>query len=162
LSVLVEKRGKKLKTVVLDVERLLESSESARKAIEEAVETANNELAHGHDVLVMTSRKLITGGDERESLNIGTIVAKSLLGLANGLTTRPRYVIAKGGITSSDMATKWLNMKRAMIVGQAAPGVPLWICEEETSRYPGLPYVVFPGNVGSEDTLAEVVERWHI
>ena len=70
--------------------------------------------------------------------------------------------IAKGGITSSDAATKALRMRRARVLGQAAPGVPLWRCDEETSRHPGMPYVVFPGNVGSDTTLAEVVEAWAI
>ncbi len=51
-------------------------------------------------------------------------------------------------------------MKRAMVVGQAAPGVPLWRCDESTSRHTSVPYVVFPGNVGSEDALADLVERW--
>lgn len=53
-------------------------------------------------------------------------------------------------------------MKRAMILGQAALGVPIWRCEEETSRHAGVPYIVFPGNVGGDDTLAELVERWAI
>jgi len=69
---------------------------------------------------------------------------------------------SQGGITSSDAATKGLEMKRAMILGQAAPGVPIWRCNEETSRHQGVPYIVFPGNVGGDDTLAEVVERWAI
>jgi uncharacterized protein YgbK (DUF1537 family) len=51
-------------------------------------------------------------------------------------------------------------MKRAMILGQAAPGVPIWRCDESTSRHTSVPYIVFPGNVGGDDTLAEVVERW--
>ena len=66
----------------------------------------------------------------------------------------------QGGITSSDMATKGLGFKRAMVVGQAAPGVPLWRCDEATSKWTGIPYVVFPGNVGSDETLYEVVDRW--
>ena len=69
---------------------------------------------------------------------------------------------SQGGITSSDAATKGLNMKRAMILGQAAPGVPIWRCDEESSRHKGVPYIVFPGNVGGDDTLAEVVERWAV
>jgi uncharacterized protein YgbK (DUF1537 family) len=51
-------------------------------------------------------------------------------------------------------------MKRAIVVGQAAPGVPLWRCDELTSRHAGVPYVVFPGNVGGEEALADLVERW--
>jgi uncharacterized protein YgbK (DUF1537 family) len=51
-------------------------------------------------------------------------------------------------------------MRRALVIGQAAPGVPLWRCDEPSAKWPGLAYVVFPGNVGSEQTLADVVERW--
>jgi uncharacterized protein YgbK (DUF1537 family) len=106
----------------------------------------------------MTSRDLILGEDERSSLDIGSVIAAALVSFLVRLQTKPRYIIAKGGITSSDMATKALGMKRAMVVGQAASGVPLWISEE--CQHPGLPYVVFPGNVGGERTLAEIVEKW--
>lgn len=53
-------------------------------------------------------------------------------------------------------------MKKATIVGQAAPGIPLWRCDEETCKHPGLPYVVAPGNVGSNETLYEIVEGWRV
>jgi uncharacterized protein YgbK (DUF1537 family) len=108
----------------------------------------------------MTSRKLILGANEVKSLDIGSKVAEALVAFLVDLKTKPRYVIAKGGITSSDMATKALRMRRATIVGQAAPGVPLWRCEEPSSKWPGIPYVVFPGNVGSNETLADLVKAW--
>ena len=72
------------------------------------------------------------------------------------MNSMPRYIIAKGGITSSDMATKGLNIRRALVKGQISPGVPVWQCGPE-SRFPGLNYIVFPGNVGQDETLAEVV-----
>jgi uncharacterized protein YgbK (DUF1537 family) len=43
-----------------------------------------------------------------------------------------------------------------MVLGQIAPGVPVWRSGPE-SRWPGLPYVIFPGNVGDSETLARVV-----
>ncbi|EQB53135.1 hypothetical protein CGLO_07174 [Colletotrichum gloeosporioides Cg-14] len=110
----------------------------------------------------MTSRELIKGHDALSSLQIGSKVARALVQLVEKIDVRPRYLIAKGGITSSDAATKGLKMRRARILGQAAPGVPLWRCDEETSRHRGVPYVVFPGNVGSDQTLADVVESWSI
>lgn len=73
--------------------------------------------------------------------------------------TRPRYILAKGGITSSDIATKALDTRLAKIVGQALAGVPLWQLGGE-SRHPGVPYIVFPGNVGDHNALAEVVKSW--
>jgi uncharacterized protein YgbK (DUF1537 family) len=139
---------------------MIQSKLSAEAAITSAISTANSQIASGRDVLIMTSRKLITGHDPNSSLSIGTLVAAALVEVVSNIEVRPRYVIAKGGITSSDAATKGLEIKRAMIVGQAAPGVPLWRCDEKTSRHTSVPYVVFPGNVGGEHTLAELVERW--
>ncbi|HJZ46788.1 MAG TPA: nucleotide-binding domain containing protein, partial [Roseiflexaceae bacterium] len=67
-----------------------------------------------------------------------------------------RYLLAKGGITSSDTATHGLHLKRALVLGQILPGVPVWQLGPE-SRYPGLVYIVFPGNVGGPGALVEVV-----
>jgi len=51
-------------------------------------------------------------------------------------------------------------MKRATIVGQAAAGVPLWRNDEEDADKPNT-LVIWPGNVGTEDTLCDVVEAWY-
>jgi uncharacterized protein YgbK (DUF1537 family) len=63
--------------------------------------------------------------------------------------------VAKGGITASDVATAGLGVRRAWVLGQIQPGVPVWRLGPE-SRYPGKPYVVFPGNVGGPDSLARI------
>lgn len=160
LKALIEVAGDKLTTVELDVNKLLESEISRGQELDHALEVASSALQRPKDVLIMTSRDIITGADERSSLDIGSVVASALVTFLERLEVRPRYLIAKGGITSSDMATKGLRMKIATVVGQAAPGVPLWRCDEPTSKWSGLPYVVFPGNVGGEFTLAEVAEKW--
>ncbi|KAF2475963.1 uncharacterized protein BDR25DRAFT_379592 [Lindgomyces ingoldianus] len=162
LEALMQRSGNRLLAIELDVNKLLESPEQAEQELQHALSVAESELTKPQDVLVMTSRKLIVGADEANSLDIGATVARALVSFLVRLKAKPRYVIAKGGITSSDMATKGLNMKRAMIVGQAAAGVPLWRCDEPTCKHPGLPYVIFPGNVGSEETLFEVVDRWRV
>jgi uncharacterized protein YgbK (DUF1537 family) len=162
LKALREMAGEKLTTVELDVNKLLEGKEASEKELQNALQIANGELQKPQDVLIMTSRALITGSNASASLDIGATVAAALVSFLVRLDTKPRYVIAKGGITSSDMATKGLGMKRAMIVGQAAAGVPLWRCDEKGARWRGLPYVVFPGNVGGDRTLGEVVERWRV
>ncbi|KAJ3540532.1 hypothetical protein NM208_g5028 [Fusarium decemcellulare] len=162
LESLRNRSGKDLTSIILDVRKLLQSPEDASTEVQNALTTAEAEIKKGQDVLVMTSRELVVGDDEAKSLDIGSTVARALVSFLQNLEEKPRYVIAKGGITSSDMATKGLRMKRALIVGQAAPGVPLWRCDEPESKWPGLPYVVFPGNVGTEDTLYEVVKGWKV
>ena len=160
LQSLRARRGSRLHVVELPVSNLIQSSDEVTRLVHEAIQDVSQELQRSQDVLVMTSRDLIVGEDAISSLRIGGLVAATLVRIMQGIDVRPRYVIAKGGITSSDIATKGLNMKRAMVIGQAAPGVPLWKCDEETSRHHGVPYVVFPGNVGGDDTLGELVERW--
>lgn len=111
----------------------------------------------GHtDVVLFTSRTLVTGTDAASNLAIGQQVSAGLMAVMRTLATRPRYVLAKGGITSSDIATQGLGVKRALVLGQLLPGVPVWQLGAET-RYPGLGYIVFPGNVGGPQALAEVV-----
>jgi uncharacterized protein YgbK (DUF1537 family) len=118
----------------------------------------NEALRAGLDVAVYTSRELITGADEVSNLSIRQRVSKRLIEIVNTLEVQPRYFVAKGGITSSDIATGALNVRRALISGQVLPGVPVWQLGDE-SRYPGTSYIVFPGNVGGNDALAAIQKR---
>ncbi|KAL3477609.1 NADP-dependent oxidoreductase domain-containing protein [Aspergillus californicus] len=160
LQFLLDGRGSQLQTIILKVEDLLKSPEDAERAALDAAEKAGHFILKGEDVLIMTSRDLITGNDGISSLKIGSTVAAVLVLFLRLLIPRPRYIIAKGGITSSDAACKGLRMRRAQILGQAASGVPLWRCTEPTSKFSGIPYVVFPGNVGEANTLHDLVASW--
>ena len=73
------------------------------------------------------------------------------------LEVRPSFVVAKGGITSSDVGTKALRVRKARVMGQIRPGIPVWQTGPE-SKFPGLPYVIFPGNVGAEDDLLRIAK----
>jgi aryl-alcohol dehydrogenase-like predicted oxidoreductase/uncharacterized protein YgbK (DUF1537 family) len=160
LQSLISGRADKLHRIELDVEALLQSAETSQQTILDATNEAGRRILNGEDVLIMTSRKLITGADEVSSLKIGSVVASALVLFLRMLIPRPRYVIAKGGITSSDAATKSLGFRRARVRGQAVSGVPLWQCTEESSKWPGITYVVFPGNVGEDTTLRDLVASW--
>ena len=113
-------------------------------------------LRENQDVALFTSRQLVTGADAEHSLAIGRRVSSGLVSIVRSISVRPRYLLAKGGITSSDIATRGLDVERALVLGQILPGVPVWRLGPE-SRYPGMVYIVFPGNVGGPGALAEVV-----
>jgi len=85
-------------------------------------------------------------------------ISNAVTQFVNQCHPQPRFVIAKGGITSSDVGTIGLKVKKAEVLGQIAPGVPVWKIGGE-SVFPEIPYVIFPGNVGEVDTLKEVVEK---
>ncbi|KAG2385120.1 uncharacterized protein HKW66_Vig0122120 [Vigna angularis] len=152
--------GQFLKSIEVSVEKLAMSPIEAREEeISRTAELADVYLKAHKDTLIMTSRNLITGRTAAESLDINYKVSSALVEIVKRVTTKPRYIIAKGGITSSDLATKALGARCAKIVGQALAGIPLWLLGPE-SRHPGIPYIVFPGNVGNSTALAEVVKSW--
>lgn len=141
----------------LPVAELLEPARRT-KAVQQATRVAEEALSQGKDTVVYTSRQLITSRDADTSLNIGRQVSDSLIAVIRGIGCQPRYLVAKGGITSSDVATKGLDVSRAMVMGQVLPGVPAWQLGDD-ARYPGMAYIVFPGNVGSDDALVQIRRR---
>lgn len=144
-----------LEAIELNPHDLLDTARRA-PALTRAIATMNAALAAGRDTVVYTSRELVTSSDADASLSIGRKISDALIAVVQGLTTAPRYLIAKGGITSSDTATLGLGVRRALVLGQALPGVPVWQLGPET-RFPGLGYVIFPGNVGGDTALADLV-----
>jgi uncharacterized protein YgbK (DUF1537 family) len=142
--------------VEMDVEELL-TGDRSRAEIDRVSRTAETLLQSERDVVIYTSRRLITAGHAEGDLSIGSRVSEALITTLQQISAKSRYLIAKGGITASDVATKGLNVKRALVLGQILPGVPVWRLGAE-SRHAGIPYVVFPGNVGGDDALADTVQ----
>ena len=143
--------------VEVEVAPLLDASTRAA-TIAQAQRAVDAALLANQDVVLYTSRNLVKGQDAASSLAIGQQVSSALVAIVAGLTVTPRFLVAKGGITSSDIATQALQVRRAMVMGQIVPGVPVWRTGDE-SRVPGLAYVVFPGNVGGDDALVIVHEK---
>ncbi|KAJ1698839.1 hypothetical protein LUZ63_007351 [Rhynchospora breviuscula] len=157
---LLSQFGANLKVIEISVDKVsMKPLEDREGEIFRASEMANTSIRAFKDTLIMTSRKLITGKTPEESLDINYKVSSALVDIIRRIDTRPRYIIAKGGITSSDVATKALKAKSATVIGQALPGVPLWQLGPE-SKHPSVPYIVFPGNVGDNEALAKVAKTW--
>jgi uncharacterized protein YgbK (DUF1537 family) len=142
----------------VSVGSLLESAASRDAAIHSVVASTHGLLREGREVVLFTSRQVIAGATAAETLAIAVRVSAALVEIVHRLEVRPRYLVAKGGITSSDLATQGLGMKRAVVRGQILPGVPVWELDQDT-KFPGLIYIVFPGNVGGPAALAEVLQK---
>jgi len=147
----------KVKAVEIDVNVLLDDA-IRQQSIEAITNEVDLYLQGDLDVVMFTSRKLITVEDAVGNLSVGQKISDALVAIVQKLQTRPRYILAKGGITSSDVATKGMNVKRANVLGQILAGVPVWQLGEE-SRFPKMPYIIFPGNVGDENALATVIQK---
>ena len=129
--------------------------------VERVIKSVEDAFSASRDACVYTSREFLGGATRgeggEEDLVFSARVSEGLVRVVQGLKISPGFLVAKGGITSSDVGVKGLEVKRAMVMGQILPGVPVWELGPE-SRFPGLPYVVFPGNVGDEDALRRIVD----
>lgn len=133
------------------------------KAFEkEIIETVKKEeelIENGKTVVVYTRRKLLSvENDTKEGALLRSVkISDAVQSLVGKLKVTPAFVVAKGGITSSDIGTKALRVKKANVMGQICPGIPVWQTGKE-SKFPMTPYIIFPGNVGEVTTLREAVE----
>jgi len=112
-------------------------------------------IEDGQHVLLYTSRKLVYTNDPEENLAIGKKVSDSLVSISRDIRNTPAFIIAKGGITSHDIASRGLRIQRAMVAGPALPGVPVLVPDDR----PELKYIVFPGNVGENEALTELFKK---
>ncbi len=156
LNVLTAEHGS-ARIIEIDVEKLL--ADEAKAHLDQTV-AAVVEALHTGDVIVHTSRLLIKTDDPAESLRIARTVSAAVVDVVNQTlkTFPPRFVIAKGGITSSDVAAHGLEIRHAIVRGPMLPGiVSLW--EPVDGPAKGIPYIVFAGNVGDDDSLAQVTRK---
>ena len=145
-----------LTDVELDVHRLLGPERDAHVA-----EVSRHVVAalDGSDVVLYTSRALLRGNHPDASLAIARDTSAAVVDVVRAsLAARPAWVVAKGGITSHDVAVRGLGIRRARVLGQLMPGqVSVFEPVEAPPEVMGMPYVVFAGNVGDQDTLAYVI-----
>jgi uncharacterized protein YgbK (DUF1537 family) len=143
----------------MDVERIMNPAERESE-LSRLMNELNHQVAHGKTVALYSSRKLMAVENKAENLEISQTVSSALVQLVRSLQVTPRFIIAKGGITSSDVATKGLNIRKAKVLGQVAAGIPVWLTGNE-AKFSEIPYIVFPGNVGGDHTLVEIVQKIH-
>jgi uncharacterized protein YgbK (DUF1537 family) len=143
--------------IELDVRSVLDP-QRLQQVVDDVASRVLRALAE-RDVLLVTSRELVRGGSGEASLAIARAVSHALVAVVGQVVQNRelRFLLAKGGITSSDVFTHGLLARRARVLGSLLPGmVSVWQAEDGVD--PGLPYVVFAGNVGAEDDLRHAVQ----
>ena len=155
----LQNSGLPLAFIQYDQHKVLQEG-GLRQETEKAAAQAMELMAQGKTAVVFTRRDRLDleGASPEEQLKMSTEISDAIVQVVEKLTLQPRFLVAKGGITSSDIATKALRIWRAKVMGQVEPGIPVWQAGPE-SKFPGMAYVIFPGNVGSEQTLTQVVSK---
>ena len=113
----------------------------------------------GKTPVIYTSRHELGFASHGERLAFGAQVSAFLMDIVRNMPPTLGYLISKGGITSNDVLTSGLALRTARLLGQILPGVSVVRTPPDHARFPGLPVVIFPGNVGDDSALAEVYRR---
>ncbi len=141
--------GQGVAGIEVDVERVLHDGDAL---MQELLSEMKQRAEEGLTPVVYTSRKEVRLTDADERQHLGQRISDFLVEMVARLPFVPSYLVAKGGITSNDILTKGLALKSAVVLGQIVPNVPCVM----TAHFP---YIIFPGNVGGDDSLREVYEK---
>lgn len=137
--------------VEIDVERIADESQAMLDAITTRIEDLHTQ---GKTAVIYTSRTEKTFADQATRLAFGKQVSAFLMNVVRRLPTTLGFLISKGGITSNDVLSSGLSLHTARVLGQILPGCSVVRCPADHPRYPQLPVVIFPGNVGDQHALA--------
>lgn len=147
-----------IEMIEFDQHRVL-SPGGLHSEVARVIALVEHHIGSGRSAAVYTRRERLDlpGGDKEQQLSLSVQISDAITSIVAGLSVRPGFIIAKGGITSSDIGTRALRVRRATVMGQIRPGIPVWMTGPE-SKFPNMAYIIFPGNVGDDGTLREIVE----
>lgn len=143
----------------VDVSRLHDTPKAADAMTAEILTQVNAVYGQGQTAVIYTSRKELTFADVETRLAFGEAVSSLLMEIVRGLPADLGFLISKGGITSNDTLSKGLALTSARLLGQVIPGVSVITTGPDHPQFPGLPVVLFPGNVGGDAAVAAAYAR---
>lgn len=135
--------------IPLERDALLQEVIALTQAAHERNETA----------VIYTSRVEKTFSSQAERLAFGEQVSALLMDVVRNLPVTIGFLISKGGITSNDVLSDGLALRTSRVLGQILAGCSVVRCPSDHVRYPDLPVVIFPGNVGDDNALASAYQR---
>ncbi|MHB8247904.1 MAG: four-carbon acid sugar kinase family protein [Acidithiobacillus sp.] len=155
LEVLLQEPG--LCAIEIDVDACQGAARPA--LLRDVLARAASAHSDGLDVVLYTSRSERRFADQAMRLAFGEAVSAFLMEVVQGLPSSLGFLISKGGITSNDVLSSGLALRTARVMGQILPGCSVVRCPADHPRFPELPVVIFPGNVGDAGSLALARQR---
>ncbi len=146
--------------VVVDVAQLVNAEAAVRSSLLETILAQIYSIhASGSTPVVYTSRQELTFADSQTRLAFGKQVSALLMDIVRGLPEDIGFLISKGGITSNDVLSDGLALPTARLLGQILAGCSVVCTPADHPRFPNLPVVLFPGNVGDTQALSTIYQR---
>ncbi|MGK7891041.1 MAG: four-carbon acid sugar kinase family protein [Leptolyngbyaceae cyanobacterium] len=113
----------------------------------------------GQDVVIYTSRHPFTATRSGQQIALTRKITAFLNEIVRRSPESIGFLIAKGGNTANTTLSHALNLPSVRLLGQIAPGCCIVRTEADHPQFPRLPVVMFPGNVGDDETLAIAYQR---
>ncbi|MFC8682429.1 four-carbon acid sugar kinase family protein [Microbacterium ureisolvens] len=135
--------------VVIPTDDAFADPEAAGRA---AAGRAREQLAATGLAIIATERRR---REEHDTLRHGELVMQALTTAVRELVPDAGVVVAKGGITSAELARTAIGATRARVRGQVLAGVSVW--DLVSAGGDELTYMVVPGNVGGPETLTDIL-----
>ncbi len=135
------------------------NGQGADTLLQETLAQVEAVYRRGQVPVVYTSRQELSFASVEARLDFGLQVSALLMAVIQGLPAEIGFLISKGGITSNDTLSTGLALTSARLLGQILPGVSVVCTPAHHPRFPDLPVVLFPGNVGDDQALATVYQR---
>lgn len=138
---------------------LVLDEEKFEAEIQARIQELDKNIRNGQTCAIYTKRERLDLGEgmAEKELELSVKISDGLTRIIKSLTSVPKYIIAKGGITSSEIGTTALGVRKAVVLGQALPGIPVWRTDRG-SKYSNMPYIIFPGNVGAVRDLYTIAK----
>jgi uncharacterized protein YgbK (DUF1537 family) len=151
------KQASSITSIEVDVNRIRNDDQDV--LLQEIIQKSNDAHASGQHLVIYTSRVELTFSDVEERLHFGEKVSSFLMNVVKNLPSTLGFLISKGGITSNDVLSIGLSLDSCRVLGQILPGCSVVRCPKTHPRYPLMPVVIFPGNVGDSQGLLTVFQR---
>ena len=149
--------------IEIDLEKLKEEENQIhdRQLIDDVCDQLQSIFAKDGNLtpVVYTSRKEIKFSNKADKIKFSQRVSEILVDIVRRLPSDIGYIVSKGGITSNNILSLALDLTKVYLRGQILAGCCLVTTGEKHPQFPQLPIVLFPGNVGDEDSLLQVHER---
>jgi uncharacterized protein YgbK (DUF1537 family) len=142
--------------IEIDVAKIIDQR---AQLLDEIIAAAENCHAKNRTPVIYTSRLELQFENQQERLAFGEKVSAFLMDVVRNLPLSIGFLISKGGITSNDVLSDGLALRTSRVVGQILAGCSVVRCPDDHPRYPNMPVVIFPGNVGDDNALATVLLR---
>jgi uncharacterized protein YgbK (DUF1537 family) len=127
--------------------------------IAQTLQTIDQVRDQGKTPVIYTSRQELTFATISARLDFGSKLSHLLMQIVQQLPRDISFLISKGGITSNDVLSVGLTLTAVRLLGQIIPGCSLVTTAADHPRFPSLPVVLFPGNVGDAQGLVTAYQR---